>query len=151
MLTSTVRSSQALLIERRRHHGGDGAIERLLGRPLHTPASKFTRYRANLAIGQQKHGHAHLVHRDTARRYVQRLLRTADLQHRPGQAMGALGHQGAGAAHGLDVTGDKTALHRRGLRSIGFGNNFWANACRIAHGDGQRLGQRSRLRHRQGL
>ena len=127
------RSSQALLIERRRHHGGDGAIERLLGRPLHAAACKFTRYRTNLAIGHRKHGRTHLQHRDAARRYVQRLLRTADLQHRPGQT---LGYQGAGAAHGLDVSRHESPLHRRCMRGIGLSNNFGANAGRIAHGDG---------------
>ena len=148
------RCGQALFIQRRGHYGSDCAIERLLRGPLHTAAGKLARHRADLAVGYRLHGRADLQNRNTARRKMKGLLRIADLHHRPGQALGPLGplgHQGAGAAHGLDVTGHETSLHLRCLRGIGLSNYFRANACRIAQGDSQGFGRKGRLRHGRSL
>ena len=141
------RCGQALFVKWRGHHCGDCPIKRLLRGPLHTAAGKLARHRADLAVGHRLHGRAHLQYRNTAGRQMQGLLRIADLHYRPGQSWGPLGHQSAGTAHGLKVTSHKTSLHLPGLGGIGLGNNFRADSSRIAHGDGQGFGRKSRLRH----
>ena len=125
-------------MQRRRHHAGQSALQRLLRRPLHTLAGKAARRCADLSVGHRAQWCANLEHRQAMRRRRKRLGWTTELEHRPRrQGPG----QGAGLAHGLHVAGDKTAGKQRRLGGKAFGNDFGPDSGRIAHGDGQRLGE----------